>query len=374
MNNTNDHNRLVSLDALRGFTMFWIIGGGALAAALSKLSSNSLIQTIANQLEHVEWEGFRFYDLIFPMFVFIVGVSTAFSIPRSIDERGKKNTIKKIIIRALSLYLIGLLYYGWDPKGDGGEQLRYVGVLQRIAICYLAGGLLFCFLKLRGLLITVFLLLIGYWALMSFVPTPGLDKVTFEEGKNLANWFDSQYLPGTKWSGPYDPEGALSTFPAIASCLLGVLVGILLKDEKKSPAEKIKLIFSLGILLIIVGSLWSLQFPVIKKLWTSSYVLIAGGCSMVLLGIFYYLIDVKKWRNWSNAFVWIGMNSITIYIASAFVDFDKISTNIIGVPVEKFIDGYTIEHMGNLVASIVSLSLAVLFCRFLYKKKIFLRL
>ena len=95
---------------------------------------------------------------------------------------------------------------------------------------------------------------------------------------------------------------------------------------------------------------------------------------MVLLGIFYYLIDVKKWRNWSNAFVWIGMNSITIYIASAFVDFDKISTNIIGVPVEKFIDGYTIEHMGNLVASIVSLSLAVLFCRFLYKKKIFLRL
>ena len=110
MNNTISSGRLVSLDALRGFTMFWIIGGGSLAAALSKLSSNSFIQTLANQLKHVEWEGFRFYDLIFPMFVFIVGVSTAFSIPRAINEKGKNNTIKKIIIRALSLYIIGLVY------------------------------------------------------------------------------------------------------------------------------------------------------------------------------------------------------------------------------------------------------------------------
>jgi len=374
MNNTISSGRLVSLDALRGFTMFWIIGGGSLAAALSKLSSNSFIQTLANQLEHVEWEGFRFYDLIFPMFVFIVGVSTAFSIPRAIDEKGKKNTIKKIIIRALSLYLIGLVYYGWDPKGTGGDQLRYVGVLQRIAICYLACGLLFCFLNLRGLLVTLFLLLIGYWALMSFVPTPDLEKVTFEEGKNLANWFDGKYLPGLKWSGSYDPEGFLSTFPAIASCLLGVLVGILFKDENKSPVEKLKWIFSLGVLLIIAGSLWSLQFPLIKKLWTSSYVLVAGGCSMILLGAFYYLIDVKKWKNWSSIFVWIGMNSITIYIAWAFVGFNEISGHIIGEPVQEFIDRFTIEHMGNLITSLVSLSLAVLFCRFLYKHKIFLRL
>ena len=234
MNNTNSSGRLVSLDALRGFTMFWIIGGGSLAAALSELSSNSLIQTLANQLEHVKWEGFRFYDLIFPMFVFIVGVSTAFSVPRAIDEKGKKNTIKKIIIRALSLYLIGLVYYGWSPTETDGDQLRYVGVLQRIAICYLACGLFFCFLNLRGLLVTLFLLLIGYWALMSFVPTPGLEKVTFEKGENLANWFDGKYLPGFKWSGTYDPEGLLSTFPAIASCLIGVLVGILFKNENKS--------------------------------------------------------------------------------------------------------------------------------------------
>jgi len=374
MNNTISSGRLVSLDALRGFTMFWIIGGGSLAAALSKLSSNSFIQTLANQLKHVEWEGFRFYDLIFPMFVFIVGVSTAFSIPRAINEKGKNNTIKKIIIRALSLYIIGLVYYGWDPKGTGGDQLRYVGVLQRIAICYLVSGLLFCFLNVRGLLIALFLLLIGYWALMSFVPTPGLEKVTFEEGKNLANWFDGKYLPGLKWSGSYDPEGFLSTFPAIASCLIGVLVGILFKDENKSPVEKLKWIFSLGVLLIITGSLWSLQFPIIKKLWTSSYVLVAGGCSMILLGAFYYLIDIKKWKNWSNIFVWIGMNSITIYVAWAFVGFNEISGNIIGEPVERFIDEYTIENLGSFIASLVSLLLAVLFCRFLYKHKIFLRL
>tara|TARA_B100000579_G_scaffold208099_1_gene169990 strand:+ start:605 stop:1729 length:1125 start_codon:yes stop_codon:yes gene_type:complete len=374
MNNTNSSGRLVSLDALRGFTMFWIIGGGSLAAALSELSSNSLIQTLANQLEHVKWEGFRFYDLIFPMFVFIVGVSTAFSVPRAIDEKGKKNTIKKIIIRALSLYLIGLVYYGWSPTETDGDQLRYVGVLQRIAICYLTCGLLFCFLNLRGLLVALFLLLIGYWALMSFVPTPGLEKVTFEKGENLANWFDGKYLPGFKWSGTYDPEGLLSTFPAIASCLIGVLVGILFKNENKSPAEKLKWVFSLGVLLIITGSLWSLHFPVIKNLWTSSYVLVAGGCSMIFLGAFYYLIDVKKWKNWSKIFVWIGMNSITIYLAWKFFRFKDISNNIIGEPVQKFIDEISFDHMGNLIISLVSLSLAVLFCRFLYKNKIFLRL
>lgn len=374
MNNTNSSGRLVSLDALRGFTMFWIIGGGSLAAALSELSSNSLIQTLANQLEHVKWEGFRFYDLIFPMFVFIVGVSTAFSVPRAIDEKGKKNTIKKIIIRALSLYLIGLVYYGWSPTETDGDQLRYVGVLQRIAICYLACGLLFCFLNLRGLLVTLFVLLIGYWALMSFVPTPGLEKVTFEKGENLANWFDGKYLPGFKWSGTYDPEGLLSTFPAIASCLIGVLVGILFKNENKSHAEKLKWVFFLGVLLIITGSLWSLHFPVIKNLWTSSYVLVAGGCSMIFLGAFYYLIDVKKWKNWSKIFVWIGMNSITIYLAWKFFRFKDISNNIIGEPVQKFIDEISFDHMGNLIISLVSLSLAVLFCRFLYKNKIFLRL
>ena len=374
MNNTNSSGRLVSLDALRGFTMFWIIGGGSLAAALSKLSSNSFFQTLANQLEHAEWEGFRFYDLIFPMFVFIVGVSTAFSIPRSIDKKGKKNTIMKIIIRALSLYIIGLVYYGWDPKGTGGDQLRYVGVLQRIAICYLATGLLYCFLNLRGLLITFTLLLTSYWVVMCFVPTPGLEKVTFEEGKNLANWFDGEYLPGLKWSGKYDPEGFLSTFPAIATCLLGVLVGIVFKDENKNPSEKLKLVFSFGVLLIIAGSIWHLQFPVIKKLWTSSYVLVAGGCSMVLLGVFYYLIDIRNLKKWSNIFVWIGMNSITIYIAWAFVGFNEIAEHIVGKPVEKFIDGLTFEHMGNLITSLISLSLAVFLCRFLYKHKIFLRL
>ena len=220
--------RLMSLDALRGFDMFWIVGAEPLVAALHKLSDNRVIATVAEQLGHVAWRGFHFEDLIFPMFVFIVGVSAVFSLDRAIERDGRRKAVLRIFRRSLVLYVLGVLIYG----GFDGPlaHIRLLGVLQRIALAYLFTALIYCFFGRRGRLAWCVGLLAGYWALMTFVPAPGGVAGDFREGHNLANWLDSQYLPLRKWDGDHDPEGLLSTLPAIANCLLGTFAGGSLRD------------------------------------------------------------------------------------------------------------------------------------------------
>ncbi|MGO8720171.1 MAG: acyltransferase family protein, partial [Acidobacteriaceae bacterium] len=293
--------RLVSLDALRGFDMFWIIGVDAMFATLHNMSGNKVIQFVAYQLAHSEWEGFRFYDLIFPLFVFIVGVSLVFSLSKAIEKDGRSKAIKRIFRRSLLLYALGVFYYG--GFSNSWDHMRLVGVLPRIAFAYFFAGLLFCFFKPRTLVITCAGILIGYWALLSFVPFPNyrsnatapqMVHGSFTQNLNLVGYFDLQYLPGDNGNG-IDPEGLLSNIPAIASCLLGVFAGLLLKDKKTGDRRKVIYLLSFGVVSIALGWLWGLQFPVIKKLWTSSYVLVAGGYSAILLAAFYQIVDVWKY-------------------------------------------------------------------------------
>ena len=184
--------------------MLCILGAGSLARSLPKLTDQKWAAVLHEQLEHVPWEGFRFYDLVFPLFVFLVGVSTAFSLDRIVEREGKGAAYDRVVRRGIILYLLGIFYHGGigDP-----EQFRFLGVLQRIAICYVAGSVLYLNLRWRGLLVASAVLLIGYWALMSFVPVPGHGAANWNEGTNLANYLDSQYLPGYKWDGDWDPEG-----------------------------------------------------------------------------------------------------------------------------------------------------------------------
>src|SRR5688572_17497982 len=187
----DSRGRIASVDALRGFDMFWIIGADALFYALNKLAggdAQSLIGFFATQLDHVQWEGFRFYDLIFPLFVFIVGVSIVFSLSKRKAEQGKGAALVQIFRRALILYLFGLFTY--DGLANGWEKVRLLGVLQRIAVCYFFTALAFLYLKPKALIALCTSLLIGYWALMTFVPVPGFGPGNFEEGKNLANYID----------------------------------------------------------------------------------------------------------------------------------------------------------------------------------------
>lgn len=360
--------RLASLDALRGFDMFWILGMEELAEALGHASQAPWAQFISSQLSHVPWEGFHFLDLIFPLFIFIAGVSMVFSLSKSLEERGLAATMRKLLVRAAILYVLGLVYYGGISNGVDG--IRWVGVLQRIAICLLAAGLLFCLTTTKVRLAVMAGILVGYWALLCYVPIPGGSGGELLEGPdhNLANWVDYHYLPGFRWDTTHDPEGLLSTLPAIASCLLGVLVGEFIRRGDVSSFKKVGGLFAMGAALALAGWAWHLEFPVIKKLWTSSYVLVAGGYSCLLLGLFYWVIDVAGWKRWAAPWIWIGMNPITLYVAFQFVNYREIAEAMAGGPTAAAMGEYGDVWLSAWVAAI-----NVFIAWFLYSRKIFIR-
>ena len=359
-------NRLASLDALRGFDMFWIIGAEPLVHALVKTTNAPWATTVAEQLSHKEWEGFAFYDLIFPLFVFIVGISIVFSLGQSLEAHGKGRTLRRVFIRSLILFLLGIFYYG--GIAEGLDRVRLLGVLQRIALCYFFGSLAYCFLGTRGRIALCVLILGGYWAMMNFVPVPGVGAGNFEEGKNLANYVDSQYLPFFKWDGNHDPEGLLSTLPAIGTCLLGIFAGSLLRSTGIRDALKVVYLLIAGIALTALGYLWGLEFPIIKKLWTSSYVLVAAGYSCLFMAFFYLVVEIIGFKIWALPFIWIGMNPITIYLAHRLLDFDNIANRIAGGPVKAALGSY-----GEMAILALVLGFSLLFVNFLYRKQIFLR-
>lgn len=363
--------RLLSLDALRGFDMMWIVGADALGSALSNLKGGAAVRFAARQLDHVPWSGIRFYDTIFPLFVFMVGVAIPFSLDRILAGGGRADAVRRIARRTLLLFVLGIFYYGGlavDPS-----QIRLLGVLQRIALCYGASCMLYLWLPRRGIIAAACALLLGYWALMTFVPVPGFGAGDFAEGHNLANWIDARYLPLRKWDGDHDPEGILSTLPAIASCLIGVLAGRLLRDPARSGRAKVALLALAGCGLVAAGLLWGLQFPLIKKIWTSSFVLVTGGWSMILLSAFYLVADVWNLRSWLTPFAWLGSNALTIYMISNIVDFGRLSERFAGGAVAAALNGIW-PGLGGLVLAVASVVLCMLLCGFLYRRRIFLRL
>jgi len=394
--------RLLSLDALRGFDMAFIVGLGTLFTALgtmvqkyAAMSGATKVaegaEAFAGQFEHVEWLGFHFEDLIFPMFVFIAGVSLTFSLARSVEQHGRGSAAWKLVRRCALLFVFGVIYnggfrHGWDPAGL--EHVRWLGVLQRIALATLGAGLLHLWLRPPWLVVILVGLLGGYWALLQFG-----GNGDYSEGSNVVNAFDTHWLPGHRYdgvtkdmpTGTHDPEGILSTFPAIASALLGVLAGLWLRSEKSPGAKTLGLALGGGALLAL-GWVWSPwdpatpmnhlpwnQMPVIKKLWTSSFVLVAGGWSAGLLALFYFLIDVLEWRALALPWVWIGCNPITIYLLGNFVGYGSLASRITG-PVD--LDHLPSPHMPLWLIwlpSAVAFTIVVLVARFLFQRKIFLR-
>lgn len=362
----------MSLDALRGFDMTWIVGADALGHAMAKLDAGPIVKGIATQLDHVAWEGFRFYDLIFPLFVFMIGVAITFSVGKMVERHGRSAAVGRIVRRTALLYVLGLIYYG--GISEGVERVRLLGVLQRLALCYGFTALCFVYLKPRQMAGVAVVLLVGYWALLKFVPVPGIGAGDFAEGRNLTNWIDSEFLPLRKWDTTHDPEGILSTLPAFASCLLGVFAGLLLGDPNRSNGEKTLYLTLAGLVGLGIGYGWGLEFPIVKKLWTSSFVLVAGGWSAILLALFYFVIDVLKIRAWAMPFVWVGTNALTIYLVSKLVDFDALSARFVGGPVGEWLDAAVTPHFSAVVVALVGMAFCFLFCRFLYRRQIFLRL
>ncbi len=324
--------RLLSLDALRGFDMCWILGLDAVLMQLLAWAfpSSSTAADLAAQFTHVDWEGFRFYDLIFPLFLFLSGVSLAIALPRRVDREGRGAAVRHLLVRAAVIFVLGVLYSG--GLKNGWEGVRWLGVLQRIGIASAAAGLLSLLLGARGLAVTVASLLIGYFLLLRYVSVPGVGAGNFAEGLNLTNYLDSIWLPGRKYNGDHDPEGILSTLPAIATALLGLLAGRWITTEA-SPTRRVCGLLLAGVVMIALGLLWHPLFPVIKKIWSSSFVLVAGGWSLVLLGVFHALVDVHGWRRGLAPFRWVGANPIALYLCAGFGFFHTIASRLVPQPV-----------------------------------------
>lgn len=358
-------SRVLSIDALRGFDMFWIIGGDALARSILGLIGTTRANSLAEQLEHVAWQGFRFYDLIFPLFLFLVGCSLPYSLEKY--RQRPSAAYLRIVRRVVALVLLGLvanglLRFAWN-------DLRYAGVLQRIGICYGAGAFLYLHTGLRGQIIAVAAILLGYWAILRFVPAPGGIAGDLSIEGNLSGWIDRRLLPGKilpQYYGFGDNEGILSTIPAVATVISGLLAAHLLR----SPVGSWNKVFGLaatGLICVMLGYQWNDWFPIIKNLWTSSFVMVTTGWSLVLLAGFYAVIDVIGLKRWSMVFVIIGVNAITIYIAQRFIDFQHMSKFFLtGVASLSGTAGPAVLLGGVLVGKLVFLWL-------LYSKKMFLR-
>jgi predicted acyltransferase len=348
------------VDALRGFDMFWILGGDLLLRSFQKIADVPFTQGLAMQMSHCDWDGFRFYDLIFPMFVFIVGISIPFSLPKIVEREGKAAAARRIAVRSILLFVLGVIYMG--GVANGFKNLYFAGVLQRIAVAYFFAALLFLFFKPRSLAVITIALLAGYWALLTFVPVPGIGAASYEQGKSLAFWIDQNFMPGKKFEGTL-----LSTMAAVANCTLGIYAGLLLQSGR-SDQQKVRWLLFAGVGSLLLGYLWNLQFPIIKLLWTSTYVLMACGWSAVLLAVFHYVIAVRKLERWAQPFVWIGMNAITIYLASAFVNFGKLADRFVGGDVARSLGSYA-----EMIKALVIIAMVIALVRFLYQRRIFLR-
>ncbi len=359
--------RLASIDALRGFDMFWIAGGESIIHALYKVWPSAATRGLDTQFEHVSWAGFHFYDLIFPLFLFVVGVVLPFSLTRRIEEGANRGQLFRHIVQRFGLlFLFGLVYGGLLDFNL--QHLRIPGVLQRIAICYLVAGLVVMITGVRGQAIVAGSLLVVYWLIMKLVPVPGVGAGVLTPESNLAGYLDRLLIPLRFCCYTFgDNEGLLSTIPAISTCLLGVLAGHWLRSGKYSPNRKVLGLAAAGVASLLVGWVWSFNFPIIKNIWTSSFVLWAGGWSLLLLALFYWIIDVQGYRRWSFFFKVIGMNAITIYLVDRFFDFGSIT--------RVFLHGI-LPHLGRiepLVWSCGVIFTAWLFLYFLYRQKIFLR-
>ncbi len=366
-------DRLMSLDALRGFDMFIITGGKPLLLGLAALFANKHwfltrehVRQLTTQLTHPEWSGYSFYDLIFPLFIFLVGVALPFSLSKRIERGESKGRLYwRIVRRTVLLVLLGMICTNKLLLFDFTE-LRYVSVLEKIGLAYFCAAIITLHTSVRGRVAWIIVILLGYWAALTYIPIPvyGAGQLG-TPGATLTDYVDRAVTPGKLIHDNRDPEGPTSTIPAVATALIGVLAGQWLRESRRNGHVKAAALLMAGLVSLDLALLWNMWFPIQKNLWTSSFVLWTGGWSLLLLGLFYLLIDVWGWRKWAFFFVVIGMNAITIYALKEFgVDFGAVGQLLFGrAPVHKLV-----------LLPLATIAVEWLFFYVLYRNRIFLRL
>ncbi len=360
---TKTSGRLISIDALRGFDMFWIMGADMIFKILFTIVGN---EGMVNQFRHVEWNGFRFYDLIFPLFLFIAGISISFSVGKKTEDgAGKTKILLTALKRCAILFFLGLINNGLLDLNF--ENMRWPGVLQRIAIASFLATLLVLYLSRRWQFIVSVSILLLYWLALMLFSAPGFLPGDLSMEGNFVSYLDRIFIPGRFCCYVFgDNEGLLSTLPSIVSVLSGVFTGNLLRSSIASN-KKMKMLILSGLFLIPLSLLWNIVFPINKMLWSSSFVLQTAGWSVLLVALFYWIIDLKGCQKWAFPFIVIGMNPIFIYVAQDLVTF--------GIFSDVLVHGF-INNLGEwtkLFHEMVTLSLKWLLLYFLFRQKIFLK-
>jgi predicted acyltransferase len=358
--------RLLSLDALRGFDMFWIIGGKDIVQAAARITEWPCLVWMSDQLEHTDWHGFTLYDLIFPLFLFMAGVAMPFSFAKR-RERGATKTqlYWHVFTRALALVVLGMIYN--DLLKFDWATMRYTSVLGHIGIAYFFAALIVLNSEAIGQFIWMVGLLVLYWALMKFVPVPGYGAGDLSPAHTLNDYLDRLLMPGQLKFGDRDPLGILATIPAIGTALAGAITGHSLKFDGYSKYFKTMAMAMAGVVCFLLAYLWNFDFPINKNLWSSSFVLHCAGYSLLLLSLFYLIIDVWQFRSWAFVFVVVGSNSILIYMARRCVDFSYTT--------HYFFDGL-VGSTGQYQPLLFAIAVVIvewLMLLVLYKNRIFLR-
>lgn len=361
--------RIYSIDAFRGFDMLFLVGLSSVIASICILFPDGEHSWLYDQMDHARWHGLNMYDLVFPTFLFIAGLSWPFSYENKVSKGlSNKQIYRDIAKRVAVLFLLGLVYnrilLNWNLA-----ELRYYHVLFRIGFCWAIACILYMNAGRRKREIIAVALLLGYYLLLRFVPVPGAeDPDPFSYKGNLPGYIDRCIRYNDSYHEFFDPEGLLSNIPAIVTAMLGVFTGELIHDTGVSEKGKVLRMGVTAFGLIGLGLLWSIWFPINKSLWTSSFVLVAGGIAIALFGLFYYIIDIRGHKKWAFPFKVVGMNSITIYIAMEIIPFRTITDNIFGG-----IYDLCPPQWQPLIYSVGYTLICWLFLYFLYKKKVFLK-
>ncbi len=360
--------RLYSLDALRGFDMFWIMGAEEIFHGFSKATGAPFWNLLSTQFTHPSWNGFHVYDLIFPLFLFLAGVATPYSVGRELEKgKSRQQLMLRVIKRGLILVLLGIIY-------NNGLQLRpiadirFMSVLGRIGIAYMLANIIYLYAKEKAQINWFAGLLIGYWLILKFTSAPGFPPGDLTMEGNFASYVDRTVLPGKLSLGIHDTVGLFNNIPAISTALAGIIVGVFLKNNPAKPAKKAGLLAVAGTASLLLAQLWNLDFPINKNMWSSSFVMHTTGLSLLLLSLFYYIIDVRGYKNWAFFFKVIGMNSILIYMSGRFINWSY-TTNAFF----KWLDQLVGNPFNVVVMAVCMLLIKWLFLYLLYKKKLFLR-
>jgi predicted acyltransferase len=362
---TNAGQRIASVDALRGFDMFWIMGGEVIFKSLDTIFHSPATQFINTQLDHVEWLGFRFYDIIMPLFVWLAGVSIPFSMARRMGKVNSKAELwPHILKRFVILWILGMAVQGNLLSYDLSQIKFYSNTLQSIAAGYLIASILVLYIGVRWQILATIGLMLIYWFIMAVVPIPGTGRGLYTPHENMALFID-KYLLGRFQDGT-TYSWILSSLNFGATTMLGVFAGYLLKSGIRGW-HKIRNLVILGLGFILLARIWHPVHPIIKHIWTGSFVLFAGGICYLSLALFYMIVDEFKFQKWTKAFIIIGANSIVAYTAWHLFDF--------GLVADVFTKGL-IPYTGNwydFIRAIAAFLIIFLILRYMYKNKIYVK-